>query len=79
MLPFQKKAERMSNVAYLSKVNLPPSITLTSTVMFFHLKPVHKRTISVEKKKYNLSVTATKTFSMLEGQRCTRHLACLEC
>lgn len=36
MLPFPKDAEHMSNVASLSKVNLPPSITLTTSVMCFN-------------------------------------------
>lgn len=50
MLPFPKDAEHMSNVASLSKVNLPPSITLTTSVMFFYPKLVHKHPESVGKR-----------------------------
>lgn len=66
----------MSNVAYLSKVNLPPSITLTPSVMFFTLSQCTNALYLLKRK--TISVTVTKTSSMPEGQPCTRPLVCLE-
>lgn len=77
MLLFQKEAKQMANVAHLVKVNLTPSITLTPSVMFFFLPEASAQLHHICWKK-PISVKATKTPSILEGQPCTRHLACLE-